>query len=473
MAGPGADPGRRRAARPRPPELRRLALDVSRPGCGPLTRPPPSAGRSGWTGTSCTAGGRSIDLDAVARSSSRRRQGQLRRGHGPRGAARRPDRRRPARRPPRPVDSVAVRVEVARPTTRFPSEASVAAGRRLVELADAVRPRRSGHHRVHRRLVGAGLPAARRRLARGEAAAARAAARQRRLDRGGQHGPQARLGAEGRPAGRADGRGDDPQPHRLRRRRRLRSTCSATRPSRTPPTCRARSGSSTATGCGSRCRPRCARHLASDAAVSPSLASADITTVVLVTGDVVAERMAARASELGVQPILLGARLEGEALCLGSLLGALGRESSLRRPAVPRRLDAHCRGWRVDRLGTPLGARPGRRGRTQPGGRDRVRARRAGRADAVAAVFVDSDGSDGGTDGGRRLCRQHHLRARSRARHRPRRRAAASRLASALARLGDLVTTGPTGTNISDLMVVAVGMPTAADQPDAAGRGRG
>ena len=79
-----------------------------------------------------------------------------------------------------------------------------------------------------------------------------------------------------------------------------------------------------------------------------------------------------------------------------------------------------------------------------------------GRARSVAAAFIDTDGSDGGTDAagaivdGTTVARARELgidlreallgtarRARSRA-------------------LGDLVETGPTGTNVNDLFAIAV-----------------
>jgi glycerate-2-kinase len=80
---------------------------------------------------------------------------------------------------------------------------------------------------------------------------------------------------------------------------------------------------------------------------------------------------------------------------------------------------------------------------------------------AVAGAFLDSDGSDGGTDaaGG---CVDSTTA--------PRAEPAAGRLddaiaghdsTAALSRLGDLITTGPTGTNVSDLWVIAIGAATA------------
>jgi glycerate 2-kinase len=200
------------------------------------------------------------------------------------------------------------------------------------------------------------------------------------------------------------------------------------------------------------------RHLASDAAVSPSLSSIDITTVVLVTGDVVAEQMAARVRELGGEPVLLGARLEGDAQCLGSLLGALGRESAVRgRPFPPGSVLIAAGGEATVSV---------RRSALDPVGEGGPNqevaigfARGVQGEPTVAAVFVDSDGSDGGTAAaGGCVDGATFTRARELGidlddallRHDS---------ASALGRLGDLVITGPTGTNISDLAVVVIGRP--------------
>lgn len=205
------------------------------------------------------------------------------------------------------------------------------------------------------------------------------------------------------------------------------------------------------------------RHLASEAAASPSLDGCDITTVVLVDGGLVADAMAARARSLGAEPIRLGARLEGDALCLGSLLGALSRESSLcGQPFPPGSVLIGAGGEAT------VSVRRAEVGPVGEGGPNQEVAigfaRGVQHEPAVAGVFIDSDGSDGGTDaaGG---CVDSTTVSR------------AAQLGvdlddallhhdseSALRRLGDLVTTGPTGTNVSDLLVVAIG--PAAPSPE-------
>lgn len=76
---------------------------------------------------------------------------------------------------------------------------------------------------------------------------------------------------------------------------------------------------------------------------------------------------------------------------------------------------------------------------------------------AVAAVFLDTDGSDGGTDAAGAIADGLSLgRARS-AGVDLGAAIAAHRSHQALAALDDLVFTGATGTNVNDLFVLAVG----------------
>ena len=83
-----------------------------------------------------------------------------------------------------------------------------------------------------------------------------------------------------------------------------------------------------------------------------------------------------------------------------------------------------------------------RRGRPEPGGRARRRARLLGGRPA-AAVFLDTDGSDGGTDARRRAGRRHDRRRAAAARRRPRRRdRAPTARPRRCERLGDAIATG-------------------------------
>jgi glycerate 2-kinase len=200
------------------------------------------------------------------------------------------------------------------------------------------------------------------------------------------------------------------------------------------------------------------QHLADGAAESPSLAGRDITTVLLVNGGAVLAQMERRARRLGWQPVRLGSRLEGEAATLGALFGTLAAESSASgRPFRPGTvLMAAGSEATVTLSAAPGSPQPGRGGPNQE--MAVAFARSAGRGEgAVAAAFLDSDGSDGGTEaaGG---CVDSSTAGRAAvlpvclddalARH---------DCATALASLGEVIRTGPTGTNVSDLWVIAVG----------------
>jgi glycerate 2-kinase len=201
--------------------------------------------------------------------------------------------------------------------------------------------------------------------------------------------------------------------------------------------------------------PEIRQHLLSPEAESPSLAGLDITTCVLVTGSTVVEVMAERVRAIGRTPVVLGSALAGDAASLGGLLGALASESSLRgRPFEPGSVLVAAGGEAtvsIHRGGAVVGC----------GGPNQEVALGFARAVAdagvqVAAAFVDSDGSDGGTEAAGGCVDS----------------ASASRAAelgvdvdaaishhdstAALERLGDVVMTGSTGTNISDLLAIVI-----------------
>jgi len=213
--------------------------------------------------------------------------------------------------------------------------------------------------------------------------------------------------------------------------------------------------------------PEIWRHLDSPLARSPILdGHGAITTVVLISGAEVVAEMAARARALGCEPVVLGSTFEGEAVHLGGLLGALAQESSLRgAPFRPGSLLVAAGGEStvtLPRHGAPAG--PG--GPNQELALGFARAIGRGRAE-VAGVFVDSDGSDGGTEAAGACADS--LSAERAAECGLDLRAAAVEHDSyaALQRLGDLVITGPTGTNVADLWTIAIG----AAPPQAGGAG--
>ncbi len=202
--------------------------------------------------------------------------------------------------------------------------------------------------------------------------------------------------------------------------------------------------------------PQIRHHLTSDAAASPSLADRDITTCVLVTGSTVVERMADRVRAIGRTPVVLGSALAGDAVCLGGLLGALACESStLGRPFPPGSVLVAAGGEATVSIHRGAGVAVGRGGPNQEEAIAFAKAIGGGHVQA-SGVFVDSDGSDGGTDAaggcvdGGTVSRAAELGVDLDS------GIAAHDSSALLQQLGDLVVTGPTGTNISDLLAIAI-----------------
>jgi glycerate 2-kinase len=209
-------------------------------------------------------------------------------------------------------------------------------------------------------------------------------------------------------------------------------------------------------GLWSEVAPEIRHHLRSEQSQSPGLAGRDITTDVLIAGPEVVGRMEERVHALGWQAVVLGSQLEGEAASLGGFLGTLAAESSARgRPFTPGTVLLAAGGEATVTIRRPTTAVVGHGGPNQEMALAFARAVARTRA-KVAGAFVDSDGSDGGTDaaGG---CVDSTTA--------PRAEQIAGCLddaiaghdsASALSRLGDQIRTGPTGTNVSDLWVIAI-----------------
>jgi glycerate 2-kinase len=214
--------------------------------------------------------------------------------------------------------------------------------------------------------------------------------------------------------------------------------------------------------------PRIRDHLNSDAARSPSLAGFDIMTNVVVSGTSVIEHMAQRARAIGWTPVVLGSALAGDAASLGGFLGVLARESSASsRPFASGSVLIAAGGEATVAIRRGVGKPVGRGGPNQEVALGFARAIAQGCVQ-VAGAFVDSDGSDGGTDAAG-ACVDSTTVASAGDRGVDVRRAMTDHDAmSALERLGDLVMTGPTGTNISDLIAIAIG-PRLSQEADPLG----
>jgi glycerate 2-kinase len=194
-------------------------------------------------------------------------------------------------------------------------------------------------------------------------------------------------------------------------------------------------------------------HLFSDEARSPRL-EADSQSVVLVSGAGACDAMAAEARAAGVNAHVVPTALEGEASFVGSSLAEVGLEvirvgSPIAAPGVL----VGCGGEAT----VSLGASQGRFGAGGPNQEAAAAAALLLDNAPVSGCFIDTDGSDGGTEvAGAIVDGMSARRARAAGIDLP---AAVERHGSgnAMAALGDQIVTGPTHTNVNDLFVIAVG----------------
>lgn len=209
--------------------------------------------------------------------------------------------------------------------------------------------------------------------------------------------------------------------------------------------------------------PEVRAHLGSRAAESPDLTGQDIASHVLVTGSSVLTAMADRVRDLGRVPVALGSALEGEAVSLGGFLGTLARESVAHGSPFPAgSVLIGAGGEATVSISRRPGAAVGSGGPNQEVALGFARA--VAGAGPVVGVFLDSDGVDGGTHAAGGCVDSNTLACARRLgldldgaleRHDAR---------SVLERVGDLHVTGPTGTNISDLIVIVLGEPSVLER---------
>jgi hydroxypyruvate reductase len=155
--------------------------------------------------------------------------------------------------------------------------------------------------------------------------------------------------------------------------------------------------------------------------------------------------------------VIISTSLEDEAASIGRILGCLAAESVLRgRPFPAPGVLIGCGGEATVKLG------PGDEfGLGGPNEEAALAAASRIEGLPIAAVFLDTDGSDGGSDLAGAICDGETV---------TRARAGGVDLRSALAQhrsreaaleLGDGVITGPTHTNVNDLFVIAIGEGTS------------
>ncbi len=202
--------------------------------------------------------------------------------------------------------------------------------------------------------------------------------------------------------------------------------------------------------------PSIREHLASDAAHSPRL-EAEPQTVMLVNGAGVCEAMAAEADAAGVRAHVVSTELEGEASFVGRHLAELA--TSCARDGTPA--SAPCVLVGCGGESTVTLASNGAGGSFGAGGPNQEAAVAAAlhleSGAPVSACFIDTDGSDGGTDVAGAVVDGLTAERAQTAGIDLAAAVAEHRTGEALKGLGDLIVTGPTQTNVNDMFVIAVG----------------
>jgi len=193
-------------------------------------------------------------------------------------------------------------------------------------------------------------------------------------------------------------------------------------------------------------------HLTQAAAHSPKLLDKHVTTHVLVDGARSCDAMSQKAQSLGWNPVNFGVRVEGEASTVGGLLATLAAEAHASgNPFQTPCVIFSAGGEMTVTLNQAL---LGAGGPNQEAAL--AFAHRLPEATPAAAVFMDSDGSDGGTIHAGGIA-DNSTAARARQLGLDLKTSLLGHSSTnALAALDDTLTTGPTGTNISDMWVVAV-----------------
>ena len=203
--------------------------------------------------------------------------------------------------------------------------------------------------------------------------------------------------------------------------------------------------------------PSVVAHLRSSPdAQSPSLEGIDIESVLVTRGRDGSDAVVAAARARGLRGVRLGEQIEGEASTVGRLLATLARGSRLGIGPFERgSVLVACGGECTVSLGTDGRDLFGRGGPSQEAAVGAALAIDA--VDGVVGLFMDTDGSDGGTPVAGAIV-DHSTSDRAAASGIDLRRAMlAHDTGAALRSLADAVVTGLTQTNANDLVIFAIG----------------
>jgi glycerate 2-kinase len=195
------------------------------------------------------------------------------------------------------------------------------------------------------------------------------------------------------------------------------------------------------------------RHLEDPRLEVPDLSGMEMHTTLLVTGEMACEAMAAEARAAGASPVIISTGLEDEAGSVGRILGQLALESAeLGRPFSRPSVLIGCGGESTVRIGPEHEFGSG-----GPNQEAALAAAGRIRGGAVSAVFIDTDGSDGGTDLAGAISDGATVDRAREAEIDIRDALARHRSGEAVVALGDGIETGPTHTNVNDLFAIAIG----------------
>jgi len=188
-------------------------------------------------------------------------------------------------------------------------------------------------------------------------------------------------------------------------------------------------------------------------AESPDLDGVDITTEILVGGVGVCELMSEEARTRGYAPVVLTTTLEGEAREMGRFIADMALSSANSSyPFSPGTVLLGC--------GSENAVAISNKGAFGNGGPCQEAALAAAMeldGSQIVALFMDTDGSDGGTDAAGAIADGSTTNRAAEADLDLRRALMQHAAKEPLERLGDLIFSGATGTNVNDLFVVVIG----------------
>jgi hydroxypyruvate reductase/glycerate 2-kinase len=190
-------------------------------------------------------------------------------------------------------------------------------------------------------------------------------------------------------------------------------------------------------------------------AESPRLEDLDIETVLVARGRDGSDAVIAAAESLGYKGVRLGELLEGEAAVVGGVLATLARQSRMDSEPWPcNSVVVGCGGECTVSLGPKAAELFGKGGPSQEAAIGAALALSG--VEGVVGLFLDTDGSDGGTDIAGGLV-DGSTAQRAREQDISLRRVLTAHDAKAtLESLGDAVATGFTQTNANDLVVMVI-----------------